>query len=230
MNLKLIGAVGATILLSATTASAAVTFYSDFASFSAAVPAYETITIPDVGTGTSGGGYDAFGEGDASVTYDSINFSQSASLGNADFFNISSLFSGVRAVVSSQSATVGVENILITLPSPVTAFAFDYGTFEGSDVTFTLSDGSTTTLGSAGSVYGTPDFFGVTDSSGITSVLITSPDAVLNVNGVVATIPEPPTWAMMLLGFAGLGLAGYRSRKAPSIAAFDCAAESSGRA
>jgi PEP-CTERM motif len=35
-----------------------------------------------------------------------------------------------------------------------------------------------------------------------------------------ATIPEPSTWAMMLLGFAGLGFAGYRrSRKAVSIAA-----------
>jgi hypothetical protein len=30
--------------------------------------------------------------------------------------------------------------------------------------------------------------------------------------------PEPSTWAMMLLGFAGLGFAGYRSRKAASIA------------
>jgi PEP-CTERM motif len=26
-------------------------------------------------------------------------------------------------------------------------------------------------------------------------------------------IPEPSTWAMMLLGFAGLGYAGYRTRK-----------------
>jgi PEP-CTERM motif len=38
--------------------------------------------------------------------------------------------------------------------------------------------------------------------------------------GTVETIPEPSTWAMMLLGFAGRGLAGYRrSRKAVSIAA-----------
>jgi hypothetical protein len=25
-----------------------------------------------------------------------------------------------------------------------------------------------------------------------------------------ATVPEPPTWAMMLTGFAGLGFIGYR--------------------
>jgi hypothetical protein len=35
-----------------------------------------------------------------------------------------------------------------------------------------------------------------------------------------ATVPEPSTWAMLLLGFAGLGFAGYRTaRKGVSIAA-----------
>jgi hypothetical protein len=31
------------------------------------------------------------------------------------------------------------------------------------------------------------------------------------------TIPEPSTWAMMLAGFAGLGLAGYRRAKAGHV-------------
>jgi hypothetical protein len=53
------------------------------------------------------------------------------------------------------------------------------------------------------------NFFGVTDSGGITSVLVTSPDATLNMNGVVR-VPEAPTWAVLLLGFAGLGFLGYR--------------------
>jgi hypothetical protein len=39
----------------------------------------------------------------------------------------------------------------------------------------------------------------------------------LVVNGPVAfaapSVPEPSTWAMMLLGFAGLGFAGYRGRR-----------------
>jgi hypothetical protein len=36
----------------------------------------------------------------------------------------------------------------------------------------------------------------------------------------VSSIPEPSTWAMMLLGFAGLGFAGYRaSRKSVALAA-----------
>jgi hypothetical protein len=33
------------------------------------------------------------------------------------------------------------------------------------------------------------------------------------------TVPEPSTWAMMLLGFAGLGFTAYRkARRAASIA------------
>ena len=35
----------------------------------------------------------------------------------------------------------------------------------------------------------------------------------------LAPVPEPPTWAMLLAGFAGLGFADYRSRKGVSIAA-----------
>jgi hypothetical protein len=41
-----------------------------------------------------------------------------------------------------------------------------------------------------------------------------------NIAFVLTSVPEPSTWAMMLLGFAGLGFAGYRSsRNAASIAA-----------
>jgi hypothetical protein len=32
----------------------------------------------------------------------------------------------------------------------------------------------------------------------------------------IAVIPEPSTWALMALGFAGLGFAGWRSRR-PSV-------------
>ncbi len=38
--------------------------------------------------------------------------------------------------------------------------------------------------------------------------------------GVTPAVPEPSTWAMMLIGFAGLGYAGYRtSRKSAALAA-----------
>lgn len=38
--------------------------------------------------------------------------------------------------------------------------------------------------------------------------------------GGASAVPEPSTWAMLLIGFAGLGYAGWRPSKGP-IAAFD---------
>jgi hypothetical protein len=40
-----------------------------------------------------------------------------------------------------------------------------------------------------------------------------------NVAAGMSAVPEPSTWAMLLIGFAGLGYAGFRRSKGP-IAAF----------
>jgi hypothetical protein len=42
-------------------------------------------------------------------------------------------------------------------------------------------------------------------------------DAAFSLTGTV--VPEPSTWAMMLLGFAGLGFVGYRASRRPGAAA-----------
>lgn len=44
-------------------------------------------------------------------------------------------------------------------------------------------------------------------------------DAAGNTDGLLVTVPEPSTWAMLLAGFAGLGLAGYRASRKPSLVA-----------
>jgi hypothetical protein len=45
------------------------------------------------------------------------------------------------------------------------------------------------------------------------------PCCTVSIDLSVTAIPEPTTWAMMLLGFTGLGFAGYRaSRKGASVA------------
>jgi hypothetical protein len=36
---------------------------------------------------------------------------------------------------------------------------------------------------------------------------------------LTSTIPEPSTWSMMLIGFAGLGFAGYRKSRRPAARA-----------
>ena len=42
----------------------------------------------------------------------------------------------------------------------------------------------------------------------------------IEINDAVMSVPEPATWAMMLLGFAGVGYAAYRRTKRDSVAKF----------
>jgi PEP-CTERM motif len=37
--------------------------------------------------------------------------------------------------------------------------------------------------------------------------------------GAVSTVPEPSTWAMLLLGFAGIGFMAYRRKAKPALMA-----------
>ena len=41
----------------------------------------------------------------------------------------------------------------------------------------------------------------------------------VNSGGSITTVPEPSTWAMMLLGFAGLAYAGWRGSRRTAAAA-----------
>ena len=62
-------------------------------------------------------------------------------------------------------------------------------------------------------------FTNVSPAAHITGGTIASFTASFTGNASASAIPEPSTWAMMAIGFAGLGFAGYRSsRKAMSIA------------
>ena len=59
-------------------------------------------------------------------------------------------------------------------------------------------------------------------SPAVFGLVVATPAAAVDyvATGVAASTPEPSTWAMMILGFASLGFAGYRaSRKAAPIAA-----------
>ena len=88
------------------------------------------------------------------------------------------------------------------------AIVLNYGTFGGSDVTFLLSNGDSTTLGSTGSGYMVPDFFGAIDSASFISVLITSSDSTLNVGSAV---PEPSS--LILGSCAVVGTAAFARRR-----------------
>ncbi len=88
------------------------------------------------------------------------------------------------------------------------------GYFDDYGVMFKLSNGDIVDMYSNGDAP-TDAYYGVVVYDPSTGVAdYTSAD------GLILTVPEPSTWAMMILGFAGLGFAGYRkSRKAGPVVA-----------
>ncbi len=66
------------------------------------------------------------------------------------------------------------------------------------------------------------NYIGATYGDGGVLSIPTNPDSANGFFGpnISASVPEPSTWAMLMLGFAGLGVAGYRaSRKSVALAA-----------
>ena len=85
------------------------------------------------------------------------------------------------------------------------------------DVVDLYSNGDITAVGNPPVTPG-PNFYGVV--VGYTDPIKGFTPDYTSAGGLIFNVPEPSTWAMMVVGFAGLGFAGYRaSRKAAAIAA-----------
>jgi hypothetical protein len=112
---------------------------------------------------------------------------------------------------------VTYDNLFWPGNAPATASDFPgAGTFlDIYGLAFTIGGGTVVDLFSYGLGFGPPGaVFGLAVVTSRTT-LDYFPNA-----GIAASTPEPSTWAKMILGFAGLGFAGYRaSRKATAIAA-----------
>jgi hypothetical protein len=104
-------------------------------------------------------------------------------------------------------------------PGGASQTAFDYpgqGNFlDIFGLAFTISSGQVVDLFSNGVRFG----INPTDTN-VFGVVVATPAAAVDyvANGVAASTPEPSTWAMMLLGFAGLGFAGYRNARKVAVA------------
>jgi hypothetical protein len=112
----------------------------------------------------------------------------------------------------------------ITFPGSVDTQALgvnDLGWIVGD---YTLADGNMFGFLDKGGVFTTLDPFG---STAVTANGINDKGVVVgfygaadgNTIGFETTIPEPSTWAMMLLGFSGLGFLGYRKARMGKLAA-----------
>jgi len=200
---------GFSLALGFASASMAQTFYTDYATWSAATTGVVNTTIPDP---VDPIGFDSFGTGDGSVTYGGVTYSISSASIDPDsiLFNVGPVFSQQPAVVSVQGGSTSIQQLSITLPTFVTAFAMNFDTFNGSFLGIFNGHGADT-VSSTANGYDASDFFGMVDSVGFNTVTVTAfNEGVLNVNNISygsaqANVPEPAAWALMLLGFGGLG-------------------------
>ena len=111
---------------------------------------------------------------------------------------------GTTLASSGTGETFGINDMALDVP----------GGYTSGESLFGSSTFDNTTIASLGFTPGTYVFSW--DSSGVGAPV---EDDSITVQ-VGPAVPEPSTWAMMLLGFAGLGFAGYRRTcKAVSIAA-----------
>jgi hypothetical protein len=169
-----------------------------------------------------------------SLTVGSVTFTPDA--GTALYINgsYSGSYNTTGQSLQNTYATDAFSVLHITFAAPVSAFAFNWGAadtnwllgaYNGSNLlgTVTLLP---TKAGNAGT------FDGIQSSStNITSATLyvdlahletTLPDYVFIDNftgGVAGAVPEPSTWAMMLLGFAGLGVMAYRRKSVTALMA-----------
>jgi hypothetical protein len=114
------------------------------------------------------------------------------------------LLPGGPGVFSSPSGTFQLNNVLYSPPAP-TSFDF-YG------LGFTASGDEWNLC--AASVGGCPNVYTLFQFNPSTGALVTDSGS-----AIVSEVPEPATWAMLALGFVGLGLVCSRkARSAVSIA------------
>lgn len=102
------------------------------------------------------------------------------------------------------------------------------GNFQSGNIALSLTDSfgvtSHTIIGAA-----TSSFVGFVSDGTITSLTVSAlqpgigylwptVDDLTLAQGLTAAVPEPSTWAMMILGFAGVGYMSYRRRKQAALA------------
>jgi hypothetical protein len=111
----------------------------------------------------------------------------------------------------------------VVLDNPTTAFAFEFGSYFNFGEPLSITVAGVNFPVSLPSTTNTPEFIGFTSSTPFTTVGILN----LGLNGnhiidvinftlaesTVSPVPEPSTWAMMILGFVGVGFMAYRRKQ-----------------
>jgi len=188
----------ATLALGATQTSASVVNVSSLTSAGTTVvlgPGKYDVTFAGV---AAGGIYDAWNPWGFDVVSGCNTSGAKCAQGYTDDFEITA------ASIPGGSSIFNTTNYFSTSAGALAAYqsALATGGLIG-PIAFTLA-------GSTPVRFFTPDSYYADNFGGVS----------LDVSPVTSDIPEPSTWAMLLLGFAGLGFAGYRkARKGPTFAA-----------
>jgi hypothetical protein len=206
------------LLMAVGSVAQASTFYSNEATFDAAVSGVTDVTfggiVNDSAVPPNPTGYTSYALG--KTTVGGLQFAVGPASPSGILFAIGAAYYGFGAAsLSSQDpGPVGTNDFLVTLPSAVTALGFDYIVDPGT-VTVKLSDGTVDSLTASGTP--TSGFFGVTSATGFTSVDITelfSP-ASESINLTEFTygttrastspaVPEPDSLLLVFTGLAGV--------------------------
>jgi hypothetical protein len=141
-------------------------------------------------------------------------------------FGLELFYSSDTGTTPGSTADVGWSYNVSGVPNLTDAFATFAGTVTGTGVdtlSEVLSNGASLSLSAPGSTTATFSPIGalsvIKDQSDFAGGLGSADSSILGNAFSVAGAPEPSTWAMMALGFAGLGFMGWRSRKTAAQAA-----------
>lgn len=204
--MQLIKTVCATTMMVAASLSSqafAATVYTDQASFSAAA---------------------------AGTPLTNVNFEQEDVAGSRRFSGVQVSSNGPLYYDGYANTSLGVgtgtpSTLTLTFQTAINFFGItllDFGTAGSQDVFATTSNGQTQLLNDYTGVSSNRVFRGIYDSAGFSSLTFNGFTAVndqynvddlqFGTQAVNAAVPEPATWAMMLVGFGGIGFA-MRRRK-----------------
>lgn len=225
MNLKQLTAAALGVAALGFSAGAHASVFTDRASFNAAVSSQSTVTF----------------EGLVLPQFDAKDYGAAASIGGVLFSDTDISIQAVHVPLLASTAYAsdymewegGPHVITLTFENgPVTAFGFDFMEVRGHASTYTVDAGGVLMGASSGG--SASSFFGYTSSVAFSSITFTqaavddqhfdfwSMDNVsygvakqwVVVEDVPSAAPEPASWALMLLGFGGLGATLRRRRRA----------------
>jgi len=210
-----VGLAALTVVLLAGAAGASTVTTSSASAFAAAtqnavVGGFGDVPLPNcTGMACFGGGNPL--EGYASlqgVVFSTPNAGGNVNVNSAFFYSPSDL--SAPYLVNSVYTGTAEDIISISLPSPTKAFGLDFSTlFSSTTATFDLSNGFSTSV-SPTATFGTTQFLGFLSSTPFDSITFSVPSQqsiVIADFQTASLVPEPSTWAMLLVGLGGLGAA-----------------------